>query len=359
MNTIIEIDSNYEEQLKTLQKNAPIEADLKFNIVNYPTAFSRCHSYQNYKVYATAEKDRLAASGAYTMREVFINGQLQKAAYLFQFVVDPVYRKQGLGIKITQHIFDEAENLGAHVAYFLMSGGNTKVINMIKKIGCDIICDFTYTSIPVFKHQKTVLAKGMTIAALEDKDIDSVIELVNNTWRKTNFYSPLQKNYLDYLLFNFKGVSREHIFCVKKEGEILACMGILDFTAFQKLQVQTLSLSLRIKKFLLDIASHFIKLPVIPKTGDEIKQWGLSLIGYKNMAAAKLLVNYIYNLGLTEKIHSLVLLQDNVMSQKKLIGNKFHINNKIHLGVKILNKNCSLRYEDLMNQTTYCDVIDI
>jgi hypothetical protein len=172
------------------------------------------------------------------------------------------------------------------------------------------------------------------IKPINPKDMAAVAELLNETWKNYDFYEPYVTESLARLIDRTPAFTFNDFIVLEDHREILACLGAWDWSQITKLTVRALSLRLRMITLIIDLASLFRPMPRSVKPGTTLKQWCLTLIGFKAPEHLATLLRYMNNLAVKRGIDQIFCVCERDHEILNALKGLFHINVGVHLYVK-------------------------
>lgn len=95
--------------------------------------WERCRYYSRFEVWVAEKSGRVLATGSLAYKDVWLAGQLRRVVYLFDRMVHPDYRRQGLGSWMLQH--ELRSSSGADLHYALVLEDNWPNRKLLEKAG--------------------------------------------------------------------------------------------------------------------------------------------------------------------------------------------------------------------------------
>lgn len=329
------LDDNAE--LIELQARCPQGTTVIVSTVNTPDFFARAKCYEDYKIYAVCEDTQIIASAACALRSVLINDKIEKVGYEFQAFVAPEYRGRRIAGQL-HHVREEyLKKQGAVLSYGLIMEGNTPSIRHVTRQGFRRYRTVVMPTISVFKEM--ALPSQSNIRSVIPEDLPAVANLLNTTWQGYDFPEPVTAESLERLLRTMPEYGYESVFVLEDSGEIVACLGFLDWSQIMQITVKALSLKMRAVCFALDIIGKFRPIPRGPKPGDILKQMVLTPIGFKDAKDIAVLLRYVNNQALKKGIQQIFFLCERRHPLLDGLKGFIHIDTTMHLYIKPLQEN--------------------
>ncbi len=307
-------------------------ASLIVSQVNTPDFFARAKAYQRYNVYVACDQSQIVGSAASAIREAIINGSLKRIGYEFQYFTSPHYRRKGVGAMLHRQIEDYLKKDRVALCFLVIMEGNKPSIRLFEGQGFKLYRTLVMPT--VFSYKAVEMPSMGQIRPIEPKDMASVAELLNGTWKSYDFYEPYSAESLARLINRTTAFTFDDFIVLEDRGEILACLGAWDWSQITKLTVKALSLRLRMIRLVINVARFFRPMPRSVKPGTTLKQWCLTLIGFKASEHLAILLRYMNNLAMKRGIDQIFCVcekDDEILSALKGL---FRVNVGVHLYVK-------------------------
>ena len=329
---IREATSNDNENLQNLQAQCPMGASLIVSQVNTPDFFARAKVYERHSVYVLCDHSQIIGSAASAIRDAIINGDLKRIGYEFQYFTSPDYRRKGVGVMLHRHIEDHFNKEGVALSFLVIMEGNKPSIRLFESQGFKLYRTLVMPT--VFSYKAVELPTVGQIRPINPKDMATVAELLNETWKSYDFYEPHLADSLARLIDRTPAFTFNDFIILEDRGKILACLGAWDWSQITKLTVKALSLRLRMITLIIDLARIFRPMPRSVKPGTTLKQWCLTLIGFKAPEHLATLLRYMNNLAMKRGIDQIFCVCEQGHEILNALKALFHVNVGVHLYVK-------------------------
>ncbi len=327
-----EATSNDNEALQNLQAQCPMGASLIVSQINTPDFFARAKAYERPNVYVACDHSQIVGSAASAIREAIINGNLKRIGYEFQYFTSPDYRRKGVGRFLHRHIEDSLKKEGAALSFLVIIEGNKPSIRLFEGQGFKL---YRTLGMPtVFSYKAVETPSGGQIRPIEPKDMTTVADLLNRTWKGYDFYEPYSAESLARFVDRTPAFTFYDFIVLENHGEILACLGAWDWSQITKLTVKALSSRLRMITLIMDVARFFRPVPRSVKPGTTLKQWCLTLIGFKAPEHLATLLRYMNNSGMKRGIDQIFCVCEKDHEILKALKGLFHVDVGVHLYAK-------------------------
>jgi hypothetical protein len=208
-------------------------------------------------------------------------------------------------------------------------------------MGFEKVKDCTTFSLMPYERQKT--AGEANIRSMGEADVDNVTNLINETYRSYNFFAPYQpKDFLEYLRrmphFDFS-----NILVLEDNDKIEACLGYWNYNKVRRYIVQQLNWKLKAQFYLIRLIGLFTKMPYIPKLGEPLLSYYLTIMAYRNPENLAELIRNIVNIALENEINLIHVTVDPKNPIAAVLSQFRHTRMKVYFFTK------SLRQERLPN----------
>ena len=122
------------------------------------------------------------------------------------------------------------------------------------------------------------------IRPAQPADLPVVATLLNRTWAGHDFVAPWRAETLAASLRRTVGQDLRHLLVREERGEIVACLGVWDWSAVQRIQIESITPEVQ-RRF-----------PTF-RAGEALRQWGLAPIGFRRLADLGPVLRHVMNLA--------------------------------------------------------------
>jgi GNAT superfamily N-acetyltransferase len=318
------------EELKRLQEKAPQGKSLIVSTVNIPDFFSRVSAYQSWKVFNAYEDGRIIGSAACATRDGIVGTGFARVGYEFQYFTSPEFRRRSVASKLHQTIEGYLKKTGAALSYALIMEGNTPSMRLFENEGFHLHRKLVMPGLTVFR--KLEIPGHGNIRPSEPRDLDAVVELINQTWGGYQLFEPTSAASLADQIERIANIDYNDLLLLEDENKILACAALWDWSKIMRITVLRLNLKMRLLgKFL--VLTRI--LPRFPSPGDTFNQMMLTMIGYRTPPDLSVLIKHANNLALEKGIEQIFCIceqKDKLIESMKGFDK---VNTGINLYVKI------------------------
>jgi GNAT superfamily N-acetyltransferase len=327
-------------ELIALQAQCPQGKTVIVSLINTPDFFARAKVYEDFKVFAVCEDNRIIASAACGVRKAIRGNTVATVGHEFQAFVDPEYRGRRIAGELIQSREEYVRKRGAILSYGLIMEGNKPSMRHIERQGFQRHRTLVMPSIAVFKEM--ALAHTGKIRHMVPEDVPMVVSLINDTWKEHEFYEPMTTEEFNRLIARTPEYNYDNIFLLEEAGEIMACLGFWDWSKVTQVTVEKLSLKIHGMSLLINAARIFRPLPRPPRPGSVLKQIVLTPIGFKDIHSITALLRYVNNRAYTEGIEHIFFICERGHPLLSILKGFMHIDTGMHLYIKPLVENVSL-----------------
>jgi GNAT acetyltransferase-like protein len=146
-------------------------------IIDRDDYFYRSQLHDNSKVLIAEEHDKLVGIMAYAIKDVFIEGQRERAAYLYDVRGEATYRrsmKRGL-FRLWRTAIEGMEGAGASFIYGHVKVDNKDSMNVAHKLGAEPISSFDILTLPSLRGRVPDMDPHLDTLAEETEKISALV----------------------------------------------------------------------------------------------------------------------------------------------------------------------------------------
>jgi ribosomal protein S18 acetylase RimI-like enzyme len=335
------------DTLNELQKKCPMGTSLVLGVDSSPDYFARSKPFKDWHVFVAAENNTIVGSAAFAVKDTYVEDRQVKTGYEYGFIVDPLHRRKGIAEKLQRHIEQIALDNNVELLHLDIIEDNIPSINLFSKMGFEKVKDCTTFSLMPYKKHKTTLEAN--IRSMEETDSDAVSDLINETYRNYDFFTPYHPNSLLEFLKRMPHFDFHNILLLEDKGGIEACLGYWEYNKVRKYIVQKLNWKLKTQTYLIRMIGLFTKMPQIPKLGEALLSYNLTITGYRNPESLAELIRTVVNIALKNKINFIHVTVDPRNPIAAILWQFTHTKMKLYFFTK------SLMNERLPNLGLKCD----
>ena len=231
-------------------------------VIDRDDYFYRSQLHENSRVLIAEEDTKLVGIMAYAIKEVFVNGERERAAYFYDLRGEASYRrsmKRGL-FRLWRTALQGMEEAGASFIYGQVKADNNDSMNISTKVGARPISSFDILSLPSLRGQAPDLDPHLDAL---DEEVERLSSFVGErNLKPCDFHAPyIRGAELGYL----RGIFRI------ERGDSMAQVSAWDLTNIYRGRVLRMPLSLRMLAGVLNPLSTILPVPRIPRVGDQVK----------------------------------------------------------------------------------------
>lgn len=231
-------------------------------IIDRDDYFYRSQLHDNSKVLIAEEDEKLVGIMAYAIKDIFIEGERERAAYFYDLRGEASYRrsmKRGL-LRLWRTALQGMEEAGASFIYGHVKADNNDSMNISTKVGARPISSFDILSLPALRGQAQDLDPHLDVLEEEVERLSSLVGTRN--LKPCDFQTPyLRGAKLGYL----RGIFR------LEQGDSTAQVSAWDLSSIYRGRVLRMPLSLRMLAGVLNPISTVLPVPRIPRAGEQVK----------------------------------------------------------------------------------------
>lgn len=230
-------------------------------LVDRDNYFYRSELHKQSKVLIAEEHDKLVGIMAYAIKDITIDGQLERAAYFYDLRGEATYRrsmKRGL-FRLWRTALEGMEEAGASFIYGHVKADNKDSMNVATKVGAQPIATFDILSLPSLQGRPPKLNPHLD--SLEDELEELSSRVGTRNLKPVDFNSAyLRGAELGYL---------RGIFRIEK-GQSMAQVSAWDLSKIYRGRVLRMPLSLRVLASVLNPLAAIAPVPRIPRVGEQM-----------------------------------------------------------------------------------------
>lgn len=265
---------------------------LSVTLVTAPDFFGRARMYEDAAVFVADVAGGPAGSAAVAIRELMVEGRIERVGYEFQFFTAPEHRRMGAAGRLRERIETHLGESGATMTTALVSDDNPPSYTFFQRQGFVRQQDAALTF--VFATQHTDVRTDMGIRPATPADLPRIVRLLRETWAGYDLTPAWNVAELDAFAHRVIGPGLSGLLVREERGVLTACAGIWNWSAIQQIHVNEIAPELQ---------PH---LPTL-RAGEKMRHWGLTSVGYRDPEALAPLVRHIANHALANGIDQIGL----------------------------------------------------
>ncbi|MFC2078557.1 GNAT family N-acetyltransferase [Candidatus Bipolaricaulota bacterium] len=270
-------------------------------VIDRDDYFYRSQLHENSTVLIAEEDDKLVGIMAYAIKDIFIDGEPEKAAYFYDLRGEAAYRrsmKRGL-LRLWRTALQGMEEAGASFIYGHVKADNHDSMNISTKVGAEPKSAFDILALPSLRGPTPDLDPHLDSLDEEVERISSIVGLRN--LKPCDFHVPYKRGAeLGYL----RGIFRI------KQDDSMAQLSAWDLSSIYRGRVLRMPLSLRVLAGVLNPLSTIMPVPRLFRMGEQITYLQLFdpiCRGPKGMKLLKDLIQQLRRLAYSDGITILTL----------------------------------------------------
>jgi len=248
------------EALLRLEADSPQGTGISI-VIDREDYFYRSRLHDQSKILIAEEKGRLIGVMAYAIKEVLLEGELERVAYFYDLRGESSYRrsmKRGL-FRLWKAVFEEIEEAGALFIYGHVKADNFDSLSVTTKIGAQPVASFSILSLPSLKGRAAELDPHLDTLEEEVHRIETSVGV--RSMRPLRLLDPYARGAeLGYL----RGIYR------LEDGDSAAQVSAWDLSKIYKGRVLHMPLGLRALGAGLNPLSKLFPVPRVPVVGQRI-----------------------------------------------------------------------------------------
>jgi ribosomal protein S18 acetylase RimI-like enzyme len=329
------------DALNELQKKCPMGTSLVLGVDSSPDYFARSRPFKDWHVFVAVENSIINGAAAFAVKDTYVEDAPIKTAYEYGFMVDPLQRRKGIAGKLQRHIEQIALDSNVDLLHLDVIEDNIPSISLFSKMGFKKAKDCTTFSLMPYKKQKTPL-EGNT-RNMDKTDVDAVTNLINETYRNYNFFTPIQPDDFLELLERMPHFDFRNILLHEDNYGIKACLGYWEYDKVRKYIVQKLNWRLKAQTYAIRAIGLFAKAPHMPRLGEALLSYNLTIMAYREPETLAELAKNVVNIALKNNINFIHATVDPKNPIAAILSQFAHTKMKLHFFIK------SLRQEEPPN----------
>ncbi|MCA9403031.1 MAG: hypothetical protein KC897_04560 [Candidatus Omnitrophica bacterium] len=219
---------------------------------------------------------RIAGLGATTIRDVYINGDPRRVAYLFGLKVAPDYRGRfPLLPDCYAYLYDYLQKKDVELTFTTILSGNDDARQLLEKkrsVMPAYEAFGRYETYALRNRPASNTASGRRIRAAVKDDIPALVRFLNREAQKHNFFPVSRARDWTGILDN--GLTIADVFVMEEGAEIIAAGAVWDQSAYKQYVVNSYSGGLKLLAAL-PWVTRLCGLPPLPAPGETVRFYTL------------------------------------------------------------------------------------
>jgi hypothetical protein len=185
--------------------------------------FFACHRVQPEHRVVLAEVDgSIVGVMAGVLQAPLVQGETRRLVYIQRARVDPEYQGKKVAWNLANDLFRWSHERGAEGPYYLILPGNERSISFGGRAGRRWPVEVQLVGYDISQ------AEAGESQAVENGDLDDIVQLVNATHAGEDFFEPLALESLRDRLRRDSQYGIENLRCARKGGRLVAVAGLWD-----------------------------------------------------------------------------------------------------------------------------------
>jgi len=267
--------------LVALLARNPQGTNLVVRLDRAPDFFARSQPYERFQTFVADDGGEIVGAVETALKLVQLGGEAVLCGYHYSLAVDKAYRRSGLALELEKQCQEYDRANGAKFCYVWILEDNNPSLNLTRKLGfTDVIRYDVHVFLP-FKKQR--VPPG--VRPVTEADYPALAGLLNECYRRYDFYTPFTAESLPAYLGRLPGFSVSDLYVYEKSGEIVSCLGCWDYSRAIRGSIIQLSSQLKTLARVFGWLRPLFAVPRVPEIG---KTWAYCVavpIGYKHSPA--------------------------------------------------------------------------
>lgn len=252
-------EQNEGERILEILESSPAKGAIELLYTRRPNAYESYHKEsEDVMVHVIKDDDKIIATNAEIIRDVYINGEIKKLSYVCGLKKDPYY--DGV-VNWGRMFFNELtrEDIDCYFCSIIEDNKNARTL-FEKKRKRSMNMEFlqTYTTYLLKPYFSFKLGNTeCEFKQVEKSDEEKLIKFLNEEGKNKDFFPVF------YSLNQFHNLSSKDFYILKKNNEILACGALWNQTSYRQYIVKRYNGMMKIARVLNPILNKlgYIKLP--------------------------------------------------------------------------------------------------
>jgi GNAT superfamily N-acetyltransferase len=338
------------QSLIELQRKCPMGTDLVLQLDSGPDFFNRSRGYENWHVLVAEEEGVLLGAAGYTVQDKPIGGKMSSMVYEYGFMVDPGARRRGVASALQREI--EKRTADSDIMHLNIIEGNASSHSFFTGHGFQRVKGCVPFMVMAYKEHSV---DKYRIRRMRKDDIPVVVDLLNETYRGYEMYNEMTESSFREYYGRLPFYDMDDIYLY--EGDtVLAVAGVWDYDRVMKFKLMGFNTKWKLMRMMTNFMGLFTQMPRIPDMGEEMTNWYLTPIGFRDAHAANQLLGYLLNLAYKQGVMMINLPMDVDSHVKEIRGRYRHGTGSFFWYMKPVN---GKELPELGSNPMYVDIRDI
>jgi len=241
----------------------------------------------SYHLMATAG-DRVIGLLGTIHQPMYFKDQMLEMAYFMDFKVDPDYRNGLTAFRLVKPATERERAAGTRLGLATLLKNNDAPMAFTKGRGgfpasLYLGDNRVFSFIPV-RRLKT--DPQFVIGVPAEPDIPEMVALYNKFYSTYRLAPRLSEETFRHYISRIDGLQLEHFLVARKEGRIVAAVALWDEHSFRRYWVTRPNLQIKMISGLVNLLSHFTKVPEPVRSNQPLKQLSLVLYAHDRSVEA-------------------------------------------------------------------------
>lgn len=292
------------QQLIELQKKCPMGSDMLLQLDSSPDFFNRSRGYKDWHLLVAEEDGNILGAAGYAVQDKPIGCETYSMVYEYGVMVDPDARRKGIASSLQREI--EARTSDSDYMHLNITEDNIASHSFFKGHGFEPVKKCVPFMVMAYKEHQV---EDLKIRRMRDGDIPVVVELLNQTYRGYAFYKPFTEDSFreHYGRLPFYSLNDIYLF---EQDTVLAVAGVWDYDKVMKFTLLEFNNRWKMMRLMTKVMGPLTAMPNMPGTGEQMSNWYLTPLGYRDPEAASQLVGYLLNLAYKRNVGMISLPLD-------------------------------------------------
>jgi ribosomal protein S18 acetylase RimI-like enzyme len=211
--------------------------------------------------------------------------------YEYGVMVNPDVRRKGIASSLQREI--EARTSSSDYMHLNITEGNIASHSFFKGYGFEPVKKCVPLMVMAYKEHQV---EDLKIRKMREGDIPVVVNLLNETYRGYDFYEPFtEDSFMEHYgrlpFYNLKDI---YLF---EQDTVLAVAGVWDYDKVMKFTLLKFNNRWKMMRLMTKVMGLLTAMPKISGVGEQMSNWYLTPLGYRDPDAASQLVGYLLNLA--------------------------------------------------------------
>ncbi len=291
-------------QLRALLARNVMSGEISLSFRREPSYFFACQldgEESQTIVCRNLENDNIVGLGSRSVRERYVDGQVERIGYLSTLRLDKEHRRRGLvarGFRFFKELDTDTKN-SFGVKFYVTTVADGNAIAERTLIGGRVglphyqrIGTLNTYSISMLRCRSRPI-EGVEVRPAHESELGLVVKYLNTIGATRNFFPKYRVEDFDPKAGTFRDMKRSQLFVAWEGDDIVGTFGLWDQSNFKQVVVEAYPMWLRFCMPLYNAFATWSKHPKLPKTGEVLEYLVGSLLVVRNDRAdvAELLVS--------------------------------------------------------------------